>query len=164
MESYLAAWGFPLESRSMANRWTRVAFSTEVVAVVGEVVQPGTDVLYVVDLYPGTGRYGTLGVYAVVEVVKHLTDTGAIAGISWMSAVENESHTRALKRVLGIKPLMYTWMYGSLPSLAPHESGATSEIAISAQTSQCSPNEDTILCVGSAVLNRACRDVFGERE
>ena len=148
MESYLAAWGHPIESRSMANRWTRVSFGSEVVAVVGEIVQPGIDILYLVDLYPGAGRNGILGVYAVVEVVKNLVDTGAISGISWMSAVQNEAHTRALKQVLGVTPTMYLWTYGAMAA------------AGSAGLSGPSPKEDAILGVGSDTLNRVCRDIF----
>lgn len=162
MERYLATWGFPSGVRSHANRWTRVNYGSEVVAVVGEGIIPGSNVVQILDLYPGVGRHGVLGVYAVVTVLKHLVDAGMIPLVSWMSAVENEAHTRALKRVLGINPIMYVWSYGNLPMPTPPESSDQAEGVPAATTPTAEPiyRDDAILSVGSAVLDRACGTVF----
>jgi|SRR5580704_11219210 hypothetical protein len=157
MERYLTAWGFPLDSGSSADRWTRFAYGDEVIAVAGELVGAVTGSVHIVDLYPGMGRNGILGVYAVVEVLKHLVDRGAIERVTWISAVDNRAHTAALKRILRVEPLTYFWCYGSLPPQAESHSSYQGE-------PHESPDAEKILGVGSAALDRAFQEVFGDRQ
>ncbi|MBV8354888.1 MAG: hypothetical protein JO101_06185 [Candidatus Eremiobacteraeota bacterium] len=116
MQRYLAAWGFPLDAQPSAERWTRVMDGNDVVAVIGEKICPDPRDIYITDLYPGPGRKGVLGVYAIVEVLKRLADEGLINGISWVSEAANVAHTKALKRILGVGPVTYFWRYGNGPS------------------------------------------------
>lgn len=157
MERYLAVWGFPGGTHSTADRWSIVTSGREVVAVLGERAQPSTRTVEITDLYPGRGRNGTLGVYAVVEILKHLVDRGAIERIFWVSAAENAPHNRALRRVLGVEPVAFLWSYGGLQVSARQPAPSTTV----ASESFSSADRDEILSVGSAALNRAFEDVFG---
>ena len=156
MERYLAAWGFPLGVRSTADRWFIITDGAEVVAVVGERAHTGTRTVEIADLYPGRGRNGILGVYAIVEVLKHLADGGTIERVFWVSAADNKPHYEALKRILGVEPVAFLWRYGSQVSTEqPDTHSAAAPEPLS------SVDADNILSVGSATLNRAFQEVFG---
>jgi hypothetical protein len=160
MERYLAAWGFPSGSRSTADRWVVVTDGREVVAVVGERAHPGTRTAEITDLYPGRGQNGTLGVYAVVEVLKHLVDGGAIDRIFWVSAAENKPHYRALKRVLGVEPIAFLWRYGGSTGSA-EQTDAQGTVASEPHSDV---DAEDILGVGCATLNLAFQNIFGRVE
>ena len=119
MQRYLAASGYPLDARSMADRWTRVNEGAAVVAVIGEKTQPDPRDLMLTDLYPGPGRKGIIGVYATVEVLKQLVESGRLNSLSWVSESANVRHNQALRRIFGVEPVAYFWRYGAIPVAGP---------------------------------------------
>jgi hypothetical protein len=129
MERYLAARGFPLDTRSTADRWARLTDNGEVVAIVGVRAHAGTRFVEITDLYPGPGRNGVLGVYAVMRFVKSLVDSRVIDCATGAVAAANKPHNRAIERVFGVQPEAYLFLYGTwLPAATPATTAGANEI------------------------------------